>query len=347
MKLRTLLTIAILVAGGLPLRGADEFGPNPTWKPSSQPEVREQVLAWLKTSQLEPAEQDKIKAQWPAENDAATAAELLVRLANSFAAADKRASQLVEFCSRENTAVELPDFAWLLDDKTPPFLRNNLRLYYARWLAQQDLYDESLVFLTGLEPNEVIDPASLLFYQSVGYHRLVQGKESREAANRLLEREEELPRRYQQLARLISDDLKSLEVDSLDHIARRMDDIRRRLNLGRAGKKVRDIEDGVIASLDKMIEEIEKQQQQQQQSASSGSQGQQSGQPMQDSQIAQQKGPGEVDRKNIGSRAGWGSLPPKEREAALQQVGKQFPAHFRDAIEQYFRKLASEETGPR
>ena len=46
-----------------------------------------------------------------------------------------------------------------------------------------------------------------------------------------------------------------------------VDDIRRRLHLGRAGKKVRQVEDDVIAALDKLIEDIEKNQQQ---SSSSG-----------------------------------------------------------------------------
>ena len=63
------------------------------------------------------------------------------------------------------------------------------------------------------------------------------------------------------LARLMQADLEALKDESLDHIARRMDDIRRRLDLGRAGPKVREVEDGVIASLDKLIEEMEKQQQ--------------------------------------------------------------------------------------
>ena len=55
------------------------------------------------------------------------------------------------------------------------------------------------------------------------------------------------------------------------------------------------------------------------------------------------KGPGEVTKRNIGSKSGWGDLPPKEREEAMQQIGRDFPAHYRDAIEQYFRRLATEE----
>ena len=45
-----------------------------------------------------------------------------------------------------------------------------------------------------------------------------------------------------------------------DDIARRMDDIHRRLDLGRAGPKVKKAEDGVIAALDKMIKKIEEEQ---------------------------------------------------------------------------------------
>ncbi len=56
------------------------------------------------------------------------------------------------------------------------------------------------------------------------------------------------------------------------------------------------------------------------------------------------KGPGEVDRKNIGGSSGWGSLPPKEREEALQQIGRDFPSHYRDVIEEYFRRRAGEES---
>ena len=61
---------------------------------------------------------------------------------------------------------------------------------------------------------------------------------------------------------------------------------------------------------------------------------------MQDSQAAGGKGPGEVDPKKLGGRAGWGNLPPKQREEALQKISKDLPAHYREVIEEYFRKLA-------
>ena len=131
--------------------------------------------------------------------------------------------------------------------------------------------------------------------------------------------------------------LEQLKDDSLDHIARRMADIERRLDLGRAGPKTREVEDGVIASLDKLIEEIEKQQQQQAGAAAAAAA---PSMPAQDSRPMEGKGPGEITPRAIGSQSGWGDLPPKDREEALQQIGQQFPAHYRDAIEQYFRRSA-------
>src|SRR5262249_9557341 len=149
----------------------------------------------------------------------------------------------------------------LADAKTEPFARTNLKLLYSRWLVQELLYDEASEQLAGLKPEEVVDPAALLFYQAVVCHRTLDRDGGLKAISRLLENETALPKRYAAVARLMQADLETLKDESLDHIARRMDDIRRRLDLGRAGPKVRQVEDGVIASLDKMIEELEKQQQ--------------------------------------------------------------------------------------
>jgi hypothetical protein len=246
-------------------------------------------------------------------------------------------------CSKPRDRVVLPSQAWLYQNETSPFVRDNLRLIYGRWLSHELLYDESLDQLTGLSATSVIDPATLLFYQSVGYHRLLSKNDGLKSIRQLLEEMPDSPLRYRAVAGLMLDDLSALEDDSLDHISRRMDDIRRRLELGRAGSKVRRVEDGVIASLDKLIEDLEKQQQQQQGGGGSGG-GMQPSSPMPDSRLARANGAGETDRRNIGRSSGWGDLPAKQREQALQQIGKDFPAHYRDAIEQYFRKMASEKS---
>jgi hypothetical protein len=187
----------------------------------------------------------------------------------------------------------------------------------------------------------VVDPASLLFYQSVAYHRLVQKEAAMKSIRRLLDDVEDQPHRYVAVASLMYEDLKALKADSLDHISRQMDDIKRRLDLGRTGPKVRKVEDDVVDALDKLIEELEQQQQQQQ--GGGGGQQLQPNTPASDSRIMGGRGPGDVDRKPIGSKSGWGDLPPKQRDEALQQIGKDFPSHYREVIEQYFRKLAGEE----
>ena len=49
-----------------------------------------------------------------------------------------------------------------------------------------------------------------------------------------------------------------------------------------------------------------------------------------------------MTKKPIGSGSGWGDLPPKERDEALQQIGRDFPSYYHDVVEQYFRRLATE-----
>jgi hypothetical protein len=343
MKRLSACTLALLILATGTARAdsqPDALSQIPVIKASSSDEVRDRVLAYLTERQASPEVNTAAAEIWAADKNPSTA---LDRLVVTMALVDPRAKALVELCGRPREARALAAQDWLTADDTPAWVRNNLRLFYGRWLSQQQLYDESLEQLAGLEPSDVVDPAALLFFQSVAHHRLLHKTDGLRTIDRLLSQVVEGPSRYTTVAGLMREDLKSLEDDSLDHIARRMEDIRRRLDLGRAGEKVRKEEDGVIASLDKLIEEMEKQQQQQQQQQQKNSGGAAPpSQAMPDSRIAGAKGPGEVDKKKLGNTAGWGDLPAKQREEALQQIGKDFPSHYRDVIEQYFKKLATE-----
>ncbi|MBL9163799.1 MAG: hypothetical protein JNL18_13795 [Planctomycetaceae bacterium] len=316
-----------------------------SWQPPSYQVVREQVLSWLEEADLQTTAEASVRRLWPARPpESLDASQVLDLVAASLAASSREAADLVAACNAAYEGPAVADPEWLSDPEVAPLVRHNLRLYYARWLAQYGLYDEVLHHIGDLRPPDVVDPASLLFYQMVAYHQLVRPDDARAAMVQLLERDDALPRRFQQVAQLVERDLAGLEDESLDHIARRMHDIRRRLAYGRAGVQVQEIEQGVLDSLDKKIEDLEKQQQQQQASASAGSGGaQQPAQGMQDSKIAELKAPMQVDRRDIGNKSGWGDLPPKEREQALQQIGREFPAHYRELVEQYFRELANEQ----
>ncbi len=332
--------IAAPVSRAADVKANPEFTRRASWSIPQLERVREAAFEWLESRQVDADSRAQIDALWSSASVEGEDAYLLDLVVATLAAGDPRARALADVCAKSRSEAALPEVDWLADDQTAPFARDNLHLVYGRWLVQEMLYDEALGQLTELKPQDVVDPAALLFYQGVVHHRMLHRDEGLAAIERLLENESALPVRYASLAPLIQADLQALKEDSLDHIARRMDDIRRRLDLGRAGKKVRDVEDGVIASLDKLIDEMEKQQQAA--AAKAGGRGARPITPMPDSRPAELKAPGDVAGKPIGDGRGWGDLPPRQRTEALQQISKEFPAHYRDMIEQYFRKLASD-----
>ena len=311
------------------------------WEPPRVEDVKARTFAWLDRQKVDQPVRAKAGELWSGLPQRATGAELLERLTRTFALADRRAARLVEFCSRSRTELVPPSQAWLTDPETSPLVAGNMRLLYGRWLVHEAMFDEALQQFAELKPEEVVAPAALLFYQAVAHHKLLDKEAGLGAIDRLLDGAEQSPRRYVAIAGLMQEDLKGLEDDTLDHIARRMEDIRRRLDLGRAGKKVRKVEDGVIESLDKLIKKLEEQQKQSQSNSGSGN-NIRSNSPAPDSRIIGGKGPGNVTKRKIGTKSGWGDLPPKEREEALQQIGRDFPSHYRDIIEEYFRRLAAE-----
>ena len=232
-------------------------------------------------------------------------------------------------------------------ESLPKSMRMSVRTWLGRELVRARLYDEALPVIAEVDPTESIDPAAVLFYRGACYHSLLMKKEALADLRMLLENEEQAPVRFSRTAKMMIADIKPMKEDSLDEISRLMTDVSRRLDLGRSDEQTKDQEQKIIDKLTKLIEKIEEQQkqQQQQQGQSSGSpsdgQGGQ-GSPMQDSQAAGGGGNGDVDRKKIDDRDGWGNLPPAERQQALQQISRDLPTHYREAIEAYFRKLATE-----
>jgi hypothetical protein len=321
----------------------------PTWRLPEVEDVKAQAFAWLEEhkpeseagsdSARQQAIREKAAAVWSSVPAQAGSAEMLDALAETLALADERVAGLVRLCSRPKGQLVLPGQPWLRDPQTPPLVANNMRLLYGRWLVHQEMFDESLEQLAGLKPADVVAPDLLLFYQGVAQHALLDKQAGLKTLGQLLQRGQRTPRRYVVLGELMQQDLETLEDDSLDHIARRMDDVRRRLELARAGPKVRQVEDGVVESLDKLIKKLEEQRKKCQ---GGGGGNLQPSSPAPDSQILTGRGRGEVIKRAIGSGSGWGNLPPKEREEALQQIGRDFPPHYREVIEQYFRRLAAE-----
>ena len=325
MRSRTALCIAILIAALLPTAKVtggvqDDLAQRSSWSLPEAQVVQQRLDEWFRTVPVEPAAQEQFQALW-AEQGPASPDRLLARLVRSVALVDPRAEELLDTCHRPPASTQLSEPPILTDETLPAWIRQNLCLYYAQWLTGQQFYNEAQVLLDQLRPEQVCDPAALMFYQAVVYHRLLEKDKCLTTLNRLLENEAGVPQRYVKLARLMQADLEPLEPDSLDEIARLMESIKVRLGHGRAGTRVRQEEDDVIAKLDKMIEELE--QQANNAAASANAAGNNApNQPVSDSMAGGQSGPGNVDPKKLGLPSDWGNLPPKEREEALQQARK-------------------------
>lgn len=341
-RMASALTLALALSAATFASAADtqELAP---WSPATPEQLRAECDNWLDSAQAAQGLRDKVLALWPTgESDAPSGPELLDRIVDTAALLDAQADRLRNNCSQSASSHIAPDHAWLAEGDLPETMRNNLRLYFARWLAHEQFYDETLTTLEGLSPDDVADPGTLLFFRAVAYHRLLKKREGLAAIGELLAAKSQCPARYVAIAELMKEELEALEDESLDHIARRMEDVERRLDKGRANQRVRDIEDGIIDSLDTMIKKLEEQQQQSSASANSI----QSSNPAQDSNLMGGKGRGDVDSKPIGSKDGWGDLPEKEREKVMQEISREFPSHYSEVIEQYFRQMAGDENQP-
>jgi hypothetical protein len=67
---------------------------------------------------------------------------------------------------------------------------------------------------------------------------------------------------------------------------------------------------------------------------------------MQDSRIATNSGPGNVDQKRLeGLAKAWGKLPEKQRAEAMEELKRDLPPRYREAIESYFKKMAQSPSG--
>lgn len=303
------------------------------------------LASYLDQLQASDQVRSQVQAIW-AKGAGKTGPALLDHLLDTASLLEPRIAEMTTNLRAPHGLLVAPkDLPWLTSD-VPGWLQDVVRLACGRAYAQRRMYDEALETLAGLELAQVCDPASLLFYRASAEHHLLKKNECLSSLKLLLERQQELPARFRQVAVLMQSDIAPLEQDSLDEIARLMTDVQRRLELGRAGQAVRDEEQQIVEKLDKIIEQIEEQaqqmMQQQQQGGQSQNQQQSSQQPMDESQIAGGSGPGDVDPKKLEDRGGWGNLPPAQRQEALQRMTEELPSHYRDVIEGYFRQLAKD-----
>lgn len=312
------------------------------YAPPSSDVLRLRTLEWIAQRGIrDNTVQQEVARLWADEPAEVSARELFEKVIRTFALADVDTQRFLDACRLLDPPPLPPDPAVLFRNDADEFYAANMRLFYARYLAQRRMYDEALDVFTQLDPHQVVDPATCLFFKAVCQQQLFLKDEALKTIDTLLRNTEDVPVSYSRVATLMQYELEGLRAKSLNGLARMMADVERRLDLGRGGQTVQKKEDEVVALLDEIIEKLEQQ--------SSGGGGSDSGQgrganqsnaPANDSRILGQTAPGEVDEKNFKNEAGWGALPPKDEARAKNLLNRNFPAHYRRAVEEYFKKLA-------
>ncbi|NOX57150.1 MAG: hypothetical protein GXP27_22495, partial [Planctomycetes bacterium] len=305
-----LLTIGPMMVGAV----GDAAAKKTVIAPMTAEDVRDRVMAWVAESGVtDRAVLEKVGALWAWNDEAPEPIELLDRAVRSFALCDSAIDKLVQQCRFAEPVPVAPDADLLDEPGRDEFVVANVRLYLARFLTQAALYDEAMDQFEKIPLENVIDPATLLFYRAVCEHQLLKKSEALATLDQLLNHTVSVPDRYASVARLMRYDLVEFRQKSLDEIARKMNDVKRRLSLARAGSRVQKIEEEIVEALDELIKRI-----QDQANAASSSTGMaggnsnQSSGPAQDSVIKGAPAPGRVDEKDIGHKSGWGALPPKQ-----------------------------------
>lgn len=348
----TLGLIGMLAGPGAAWAGGDVKPPNENktfgaLRPASVDAARAQALVWFKSAgKTDAASMKAFDAIW-AQNQRT----VLERVAETFCLGNPSAATLMS--SAQDAATSAPQEApeILKDAKQSPYFRSNLGLAYAVALSHRRVFEESLETLKGVKPESVVDPAAYLFHRAVAEHSMSLKEDATHTIIRLLDDAAEVPERYKTVAVLMAFDMQAWREKDLSDIARKMDNIERRLELARGGPKTQKMQKDVVSRLDEIIKQIENQSKGDSNGGSCPNGGQPGtpgaipNSPQRESMGGKNGGPGNVDPKKLdGLAKQWGKLPEKERAQAMQELTRDMPAKYREIIESYFRKLAASES---
>jgi hypothetical protein len=250
----SLLSLSLLLSSGSFALGSEKkpvaFG---ALEALSAKEAQAKVSAWLK--EVGKFDETKVKSIWSDQQRS-----ILDRLADSLALGDPIAAKLMSEARDPNAPapVVLPEV--FKNEKTSAFFRANLALVYARALTNRRVYEEALDTLKLFRAEQVADPAAYLFHRAVCEHALQQKPEAQRTIGRLLEEGAQIsPDRYKTVATLMLIDMHTWKEKDLGDIARKMDNIERRLEIARGGPETRRQQREVLNRLDEIIKKLEQQ----------------------------------------------------------------------------------------
>jgi phosphoribosyl-ATP pyrophosphohydrolase len=252
--------VALLLAGGgitqadtgkKAIREGASFG---ALKAPDAAEVRKQAEAWLKSVKTDAATQARFQAIWQADQS------VLDKVTATLALGDDAAARLLSEGRNADAPAPTALPAVLKDAKKDGFYRSNLALAYGKSLVGRKVYEEALETLAAVKPEAVADPAAYFFHKAVCEYALMFKDQADQSIDRLLVDVSDAPERYRMVAALMHFDMLTWQDKDLGWIARKMDNIQRRLDLNRGGKQTQKQQKEVLVRLDEMIKEIENQQ---------------------------------------------------------------------------------------
>jgi hypothetical protein len=222
---------------------------------ATAPDVaRSQAEEWLKSvGKTDAATQKAFADVWSSDRP------VLDKVTQTLCLGDAGARALLDEArdSKSSAPTEVPSL--VKDKKLSAFYRANLALAYAKALSNRRIYEEALEALETVKPEQVVDPATFLFHKAVAEHSLMKQREANNTIVRLLDDVSDAPERYKMVAALMVFDMMTWKDKDLGSIARKMDNIERRLDLSRGGPKTQKLQKEVIARLDELIKEKENQ----------------------------------------------------------------------------------------
>jgi hypothetical protein len=241
-------------AEGPPTAGKETVSTGTLRAPSPET-TRSQAFDWLKG--VRPMADDtkrEFEALW-SESDRS----LLDRVAGTLALGDANAAKLLAEARDPATTAptKVPDL--LKDEKQSAFYRANLSLAYAKALSNRRIHEEALDALRLVKPESVVDPAGYFFIRAVAEHALLLKNEAFRSIVGVVEDVADAPDRYKIVSLLMLYDMQSWKDKDLGWIARKMDNIERRLELARGGPQTQKMQTEVVRRLDEIIKELENQ----------------------------------------------------------------------------------------
>jgi len=299
--------------------------------------------------------QTQYSARRGAENAAALLDECLAVLSQDF----RQGLEAAEAAQPDRAAAIFSRLA----ESDDPYLAVNSAFFAVQALIEQEKLRETSELLADL----VARHEALTRYTAHGDHlmflyaytqaHMLQYDAATIALRHFLQNYPDAPERFRMTAQQMLTELERREPNRLGDVHDLMNYARRELFLGRTDQDVKQHQDKAVDLLNQLIKEAEEEEKKKGQGGGKGggrgrrsrnrSRQQQSNPREQSEMTPSGEGGRDLDKIHKANPEDmWGKMPPKERDAVLQALQKQFPSRYRDLVEQYYRQLSKDSPRP-